>query len=201
MDIQDNKWDDDMLNDLFNDRDVQLIQNIPLPSRETRDTWLWLFDGNGEFTVRSCYSKLVGECSTLDAEFWKKLWSLELPGKVSFFFWRTCRFCLPTNTALIDKRVNVDGTCSWCRTENETAKHILFECQFAREVWEASGRPNGLKLCQKSRFWTTLKDCSQVVQRNNVLCWQLYVGISGTVVIIGCGTVLQGLCLGQQVQR
>lgn len=57
MDVQ-KKWDDAILNDLFNDRDVQLIQNIPLSSsvfRDTKDTWMWLFDENGEFTVRSCY--------------------------------------------------------------------------------------------------------------------------------------------------
>lgn len=27
MDIQEKKWDDEILTDLFNDRDVQLIQN------------------------------------------------------------------------------------------------------------------------------------------------------------------------------
>ena len=139
MDMQEKKWDDDILRDLFNERDVQLIQNIPLSSRRTNDTWMWLFDGNGEFTVRSCYRQLVGECSTTDATFWKKIWSLELPGKVRFFLWRTSRFCLPTNVALIEKRVNVPSTCSWCQVEDETEKHILFECQFAKAAWESTG--------------------------------------------------------------
>lgn len=91
MDTQEKKQDVEILSDLFNGRDIQLIQNIPLPLRDTKDSWLWLFDGNGDFTVKSCYRKLVGECSTPDATFWKKLWKLELPGKISFFLWRTCR--------------------------------------------------------------------------------------------------------------
>lgn len=34
--------------------------------------------------MKNCYRQAVGECSTRDASFWKKLWALELSGKVLF---------------------------------------------------------------------------------------------------------------------
>lgn len=63
------KWDEEILTDLFNDRDVQFIKNIPLSDIDRRDSWMWFFDGKGEFSVKSCYRKLVGEYSTPDAGF------------------------------------------------------------------------------------------------------------------------------------
>lgn len=139
METNEKRWDDEILGDLFNDRDAQLIKNISLPLRDRNDSWLWLFDSKGELTVKSCYRQLVGEQSTQDAGFWKKLWSLQLPGKIQFFIWRTCRLFLPTTVELINKRVNLDSKCSYCRMENEDAKHVLFDCQFARQVWESLG--------------------------------------------------------------
>ncbi|XP_074346272.1 uncharacterized protein LOC141685047 [Apium graveolens] len=134
MEDHQRKWDVDILNDLFNSRDVQLIKNISLPTRDRKDSWLWFFDAKGEFTVKSCYRQLVGESNTSDAGFWKKLWNLDLPGKVHFFLWRTSRLCLPTGWALLNKRVNIDGKCPWCRIEEEDEKHVLFECQFVKEL-------------------------------------------------------------------
>lgn len=74
-----------------------------------------------------------------DAGFLRKLWNLQLPGKIQFFIWRTCRLCFPIDIELINKRVNLDSKCSHCRVENEDAKHVLFDCQFARKEWESLG--------------------------------------------------------------
>lgn len=73
MDVSEKKWDDEVLNDLFNVRDVQLIRNILFSSRDIDDSWLWLFDEKEEFTVKRCDRQVVGECSTHDAVFWKKI--------------------------------------------------------------------------------------------------------------------------------
>lgn len=123
-------WDEEILSDLFNTRDAQLIGNVPLSIQDKRDSWLWILDEKGEFSVKSCYRQMVGEYATPDATFWRKLWTLELPGKVRFFLWRKCRLFLPTATLLIDKRVNIDSKCVWCRLEIESVEHVLFECEF-----------------------------------------------------------------------
>ncbi|XP_074377663.1 uncharacterized protein LOC141719179 [Apium graveolens] len=74
MVINETKWDEEILTDLFNDRDVQLIKNIPLSAVGRNDSWMWFLDEKGQFTVKSCYCKLIGEYSTSDVGFWKKVW-------------------------------------------------------------------------------------------------------------------------------
>ncbi|KAL8110377.1 hypothetical protein AgCh_026191 [Apium graveolens] len=92
-------WDDEILRDLCNDRDKNLIKQIPIPTRSCDDSWLWLLEEKGMFTVKSCYQSLQGEVESTETVFWKKLWSLNLP---------------------------------------EDAMHILFQCNFAKDVWRAA---------------------------------------------------------------
>lgn len=84
------RWDDEVLEDLFEDMDVELIQCIPLPTAERKDTWFWFLDEKGEFTVRSCYSWLQGEYQGDENGIWKQIWALNLPGKVTL----SCGVCV-----------------------------------------------------------------------------------------------------------
>lgn len=54
-------WDEVILNDICNERDRDLIKQIPLSERRREDTWFWFFDEKERFTVRSCYQNLRGE--------------------------------------------------------------------------------------------------------------------------------------------
>lgn len=74
--------------------------------------------------------------------FWRKLWGLKLPGKVLNLICRACRSCLPTANTLAGKNVNVSRQCSWCQICVEDDIHVLFQCSFAREVWEHTGLSN-----------------------------------------------------------
>ncbi|XP_074352643.1 uncharacterized protein LOC141691787 [Apium graveolens] len=132
---QENKWDEDILNDICNDRDAKLIKRIPLPAFDKKDSRFWLFDDKGVFTVKSCYRKLLGEHNTSQGIFWRKLWAIKLPKKVVNFMWRACNSCLPTAVALVTKRVQIDVKCPQCRTGNKDAIHVLFTCSFARYKW------------------------------------------------------------------
>lgn len=51
-------WDDEVLRDICNERDRGLIKRVPLPLRNREDSWFWLLDDKGVFTVKSCYRKL-----------------------------------------------------------------------------------------------------------------------------------------------
>lgn len=176
---QERKWDDDILHDLFEDRDIQLIKKIPLSTRSFNDTWMWIFEEKREFTVKSCYRRLVGEFDMLDADFWKKLWKLDLPEKICFFLWRTCRQCLPTATELVKKRVNIDSRCGWCQVGSEDAKHVLFECMFAQNVWRTANMTQLVHTTQgetifdhfKRLFSTgTNEQCTSVA----LFCWSIW---------------------------
>lgn len=69
MEVNERKWDDVVLNDICNNGDVQLIKSIPLSIAERQESWFCMFDEKREFIVKSCYHRLVGECSTPDAGF------------------------------------------------------------------------------------------------------------------------------------
>lgn len=82
MNENDTDWDDEILYDFCNNRDRELIQQIPIQVRKREDTWYWLFENDGQFSVRSCYRQLHGESRSDYTAFWRKLWALKLPGKV-----------------------------------------------------------------------------------------------------------------------
>lgn len=51
MHIKRNEWDEEVLLDICNERDRDLIRKIPLSLRGRKDSWVWLFDDKGCFTV------------------------------------------------------------------------------------------------------------------------------------------------------
>lgn len=134
LDDNQRKWDEEILQDLCNERDMKLIQQIPIPNRSREDTWFWLLENKGDFTVRSYYRRLRREFECHDKNFWKKIWGLQLPGKITNFLWHTCRDVLPTTASLICKNVNMLATCTWCHLRTEDAIHTLFNYCFTREV-------------------------------------------------------------------
>lgn len=67
------QWDESVLHDILNERDVQLIKKIPIPIVPRSDSWFWLLDDSGKFIVKSCYRRLYGEQTWDNATFWRKL--------------------------------------------------------------------------------------------------------------------------------
>lgn len=117
---------------------MNLIRKIPLPMRDRNDSWFWILDDKGCFTIKSCYRLLQGNVEVPYAAFWRKLGGLKLPSKVAQFVWRVCSLCLPTTVRLATKGVQVDMCCQWCRQGQETDSHVLFECEIARATWAAT---------------------------------------------------------------
>ncbi|XP_074374534.1 uncharacterized protein LOC141714940 [Apium graveolens] len=172
-------WDDDVLDDILNERDMKLVRQIPVSTKRRDDTWFWLFDDKGKFIVKSCYRNLRGEAACPDAEFWRKLWNLKLPGKVLNLIWRACRDCLPTTQALSLKRVNVPVMCPWCQLCEEDGVHVLFQCSFAREVWTTASLNNLVSVWPNETMLTVLKRMSQTASSEQLLmiymlCWSLW---------------------------
>lgn len=100
-----NRWDDEVLNDICNTRDLELNKRILLPLLGRPDSWFWSLDDKGMFRVKSCYRRIQGEHSTSYISFGKKLWSLKFPEKVVNFLWRACSNCHPTTVVLLLKRM------------------------------------------------------------------------------------------------
>lgn len=93
----------------------------------------------------------------MDRGYWRKIWGMQLPGKVLNFIWRASRQVLPTATNLRTKQVNVPLMCSWCQTHCESDMHILFQCCFAQELWNAVGLQHLISLNTTSTVMEVLK--------------------------------------------
>ncbi|KAM6563656.1 hypothetical protein CsatB_023654 [Cannabis sativa] len=52
------EWDEEVLQDLFVQRDVDLIHRIPLSPFSVEDTWFWMFKTYGDYSVKSAYRAL-----------------------------------------------------------------------------------------------------------------------------------------------
>lgn len=129
--------------------------------------------------MRSCNRKLPGEYSTESGNFWKKLWSLKLPGKVINFLWRVCKGCLPTTQALAQKQVVVDARCPWCHADVETDVHVLFSCDFSRTVWFKAGLQHLVQVNLHDTAFLTIKNlfAAAVIEQCvhvGMLCWDIW---------------------------
>ncbi|KAJ8766682.1 hypothetical protein K2173_004506 [Erythroxylum novogranatense] len=74
------RWDLDLVQAVFCDRDVQLIQSIPLSSRPRLDWWKWRWEWKGLYSVKSAY-KMLQDCVSVTDEggclLWCLLWHLQ----------------------------------------------------------------------------------------------------------------------------
>lgn len=112
-------WDNDLIHDLFDDRDASLILSIPLNNSNV-DNWYWKAEKLGIYSVKSAYMLLTNAAysvqSANNSGFWRKLWNLKIPAKVKNFLWRAASNCLPTKDTLREKQVPVNLLCPVCNT-------------------------------------------------------------------------------------
>uniref|UniRef100_A0A803PL05 Reverse transcriptase domain-containing protein n=1 Tax=Cannabis sativa TaxID=3483 RepID=A0A803PL05_CANSA len=140
MQVDHLRWDEDVVHDLFNDRDRVLILGIPLPNTNLNDRWSWKFESSGYYSVKSAYRHLTqAEHDTSQAgDFWKNYWKIKAPPKVLHFGWRAISGSLPTRTQLQTKHVYVSNSCPVCNIAEESIIHILVLCSFANSCWNRS---------------------------------------------------------------
>lgn len=104
MKLDGNQWESDIIEDLFDDRDKNLTYNIQLNPNKPKDTWYWMFELKGTYSVKSGYKEIKSmhvKWEENDASsIWQKLWKLKIPTKVKTFLWRTLTNCLPTRVNL-----------------------------------------------------------------------------------------------------
>uniref|UniRef100_A0A803PJ01 Reverse transcriptase domain-containing protein n=1 Tax=Cannabis sativa TaxID=3483 RepID=A0A803PJ01_CANSA len=136
------RWDIEVLNDLFEERDKELIMSIQLSDSVEEDLWFWNKSSSGFYTIKSAYSYLQQKTATADlvqnTEGFKKLRQLDIPQKVQHFLWRATSGCLPTKVQLNTKHVNIEMMCPFCNLSAETIYHILLGCSFSHSCWSLS---------------------------------------------------------------
>lgn len=70
------QWDVDFIKDIFDQRDADIIRNIPVHNG-VEDSWYWRQDQLGNYTIKSVYHVLQenkhGQNPTPNSRFWRKL--------------------------------------------------------------------------------------------------------------------------------
>jgi hypothetical protein len=98
-------WNVELIRSIFHKDEAELICNLPCSRYRAPDKLIWRCTKSGDFSVRSAYhlemertSRMRGESSRGKdySNFWKTLWSLQVPNSTKVFLWRACNNILPT---------------------------------------------------------------------------------------------------------
>jgi hypothetical protein len=97
-----------------------------LPGQQDRITWILTTDG--KYSTKSAYEvQFIGRI--------KQPSLTRAEGKVQSFLWLLLQNRKWTAERLRARRLPHDDCCCLCDQEFETARHLVLQCPFAREVW------------------------------------------------------------------
>ncbi|GAU45140.1 hypothetical protein TSUD_131390 [Trifolium subterraneum] len=130
-------WEEDRVSQLLTS-----LTNVKLSNEE--DTWRWMLDAEGSFSVKSAYNSLLKEIVTgtnlslFEAKFFNNIWDSPASSKVVAFSWQLLHDRVPTKENLLLCGVlpqNSDGYCVWCGDICESSSHLFLHCKVALVVW------------------------------------------------------------------
>ncbi|KAJ8754033.1 hypothetical protein K2173_001931 [Erythroxylum novogranatense] len=136
--MEGHRWHESKIRRIFNQRDAELILQIPLSLSRKQDDWLWMHNNQGEYRVKEGYRLAMADVNVKlrDTGFpWEKIWQLHIPGKIKLFLWRLLRKAIPCKANLKERHVDIRDTCPICDNSPETGDHLFLHCDFARSVW------------------------------------------------------------------
>ena len=145
------QWDEQLIREIFYLVDANRILQIPLNFQAFDDFVAWNLTRSGVFTVSSAYHEqwahkfrnllgsMSGSTSAIQAEIWKHLWDLQVPRKIQIFCWRALRGVVPLFSILANKHLPISDVCPVCRKGPEDMRHLLFQCDLAKELWRGLG--------------------------------------------------------------
>jgi ribonuclease HI len=153
LDPQTGEWMEELLQAKFASVDVHAIMQIPIGGLED-DFWAWHLEKHGNFSVRSAYRALlqanevngpvVGSYGS-EQSFWKKLWKMKVPPKVRNYWWRVIKGFIPCRSVLKKRHIERISFCQACGGD-ETIKHALFHCTWAKLFWQEIRVVTGVKI-------------------------------------------------------
>lgn len=149
--------------------DIDKILAIKLCSKAELDLLGWSYNEDGIYTVKSGYwlsTHLPDYDNGLpiygDVNIKQRMWKTELPPKIKHFLWKLLSKALPTGSNLKRRHVTRDSLCKRCYLEEETEKHLFFDCPYAAQVWRASGINNLIINSTVTSLEEKIQTCLQI---------------------------------------
>ncbi|MBA0845806.1 hypothetical protein Goarm_022764, partial [Gossypium armourianum] len=185
IDNSSRKWRSDLINSTFQEDTARKILQIPLAETKQEDTQVW-----------------KGELSDRKKDFYKKLWSLQLPSKIAIIIWRISWDYIPHLANLRFKRVTSNDCCPRCGSGVEESLHVFRECPFTREVWQSLNLSWVMdNTIQNIWEWLTWVFKSSSNNQCQLFCYALWLIWSFRNKFIHEGRNTTGRGLAQNIQR
>ena len=112
------------------------IKAIPIQLHGNgRDTVLWKFSKNGEFTTSSAYRLAIQGEEAVTQFHGQWIWKLDILPRITNFLWLCLHGSIPVREVLAERGIICEKVCPICREQDESIIHLFHECKFACDVW------------------------------------------------------------------
>lgn len=144
-------WNRNIIFRIFSKADADKILQIPISFSGRKDKLIWKYSKNGNFTVKSSYTRLLEDKDKKGREqrntegpsvhgnhcsLWKTLWKLKIKLKLKIFIWKCINSTLPARENTYKRTLKGDPICKGCGNGVETTEHIFFHCSKAQLIWK-----------------------------------------------------------------
>ncbi|CAN1131019.1 Putative ribonuclease H protein At1g65750 [Linum perenne] len=118
-------------------RDVmlQVIGMSPPVERLGADTLVWGLEADGKFSIRSAYLIITENENPESDSMWRHIWTWQGPSKIKHFLWLASHKRLLTNEERSRRHLTNQVLCHRCSIHTESIAHVIYECDFALQVW------------------------------------------------------------------
>ena len=109
-----------------------------------KDELLWSMNKNGVYSVVSGYDVAFSffhpPTESLpfffaDKKSWSAVWDLKAPTKIKTLVWKLMHEGVPVRKKLQLRIPNIDASCPWCLSEEESVIHCMVTCPHSGLVW------------------------------------------------------------------
>ena len=117
---------------------LQELENKRLTreGESTTDKWLWRDTGWTNFCVKVAYNILLGEESIVVGDPFVEFWKLKILPSSQVTAWRMLCNVIATKDNLFRRGIPmVCARCPLCGVEEETVRHLFFECRVSWRIW------------------------------------------------------------------
>lgn len=138
--LSDRSWDIVKLQDICSENMINIIKTIPIPVVDgVEDALHWPIGKGGKFSVSSAFDAIAGRDDTRGD--WSWLWKVRVWEKVKLFLWLVAKGRIMTNLERVRRHFTVDNRCPVCGEDEESIRHMVWDCRLARGVWRLTYSP------------------------------------------------------------
>ena len=117
---------------------LQELENKRLirEGESTTDKWLWRGIGSTKFSVNVAYNILLGEEPIVVGDPFVEFWKLKTLPSAQVTAWRVLCNVIATKDNLMRRGIHMAcARCPLCGVEEETLRHLFFECRVSWRIW------------------------------------------------------------------